>query len=111
MSKANIDQNLIVISSDYMNNNSFIIFNKNEAIVIDPSFNGKEILSTIPKDCSIVAILLTHAHFDHCFSVATILEKFNCSVYIHELEKDTYHKYRYDELANLKVIDFSNNIK
>ncbi|MCQ3915258.1 MAG: MBL fold metallo-hydrolase [Mycoplasmoidaceae bacterium] len=58
-----------------MDNNSYIIFNKNEAIVIDPSFSGKEIIDSIPKGTKLVAILLTHAHFDHCYDVATILSK------------------------------------
>ncbi|XQP55402.1 MAG: MBL fold metallo-hydrolase [Mycoplasmoidaceae bacterium] len=111
MSKTIIAPNLTVITSQYMDNNSYIIFNKNEAIVIDPSFSGQEITEAIPKGINVVAILLTHAHFDHCFDVATILNKWNCAVYIHEADKDTYSKYRYDELVNMRVKDFSKNIK
>lgn len=111
MSKTVIDNNLIAITSRYMDNNSYIIFNEKEAIVIDPSFSGQEIIDSIPKGYTLVGILLTHAHFDHCFDTATLLSKWNCPVYIHEGDKETYNRYRYDDLADMRVVDFSKNIK
>lgn len=111
MSKSNLQPNLVVVSSRYMDNNSYLIFNQKEVIVIDPSFSGDEIISSIPKDCKVVAILLTHAHFDHCYDVAKILKKWDCPVYIHEGDKLTYQSYRYDDLTDMHVQDFSKNIK
>ena len=110
MSKTIIDKNLVVISSHYMDNNTYILFNENEAIVIDPSFSGQDVVNCIPKNTKVIGILLTHAHFDHCFETATILNKWNVPVYIHEADKDTYFKYRYDDLTNMQTIDFSKNI-
>lgn len=111
MSKTIIKPNLIVITSQYMDNNSYIILKDKKAIIIDPSFSGKEIIESIPNDCKVIGILLTHAHFDHCFDVATILNKWDCPVYIYKKDKDTYLKYRYDELVNMNVKDFSSNIE
>ncbi len=110
MSKTIIEPNLVCITSRAMDNNTYIIFNKKEAVVIDPSFSGNEVIANIPQDTKVVAVLLTHAHFDHCFDTATIVKKWNCPVYLHEGDKLTYSKYRYDNLANLKVEDFSKNI-
>ncbi|MBQ0045809.1 MAG: MBL fold metallo-hydrolase [Mycoplasma sp.] len=111
MSKSLIEPNLVVISSRYMDNNSYIIFNKKEAIVIDPSFSGNEIIDNINNDIKVVGVLLTHAHFDHCLDTAMIVDKWHCPVYVHEGDKDTYFKYRYDELADMKVKDFAKSIK
>ena len=111
MSLTKISSDLIVISSPYMDNNSYIIINNNQALVIDPSFSGTEILDNIPNDTKVVGILLTHAHFDHCFDTKMIVDKYHCPVYLHEADKDTYFKYRYDDLADMKVKDFAKSIK
>lgn len=110
MSKSIIEPNLVAITSPAMDNNSYLIFNGNEAIIVDPSFSGDEIIKTINKDTKPIAILLTHAHFDHCFDVGKILKQWNIPVYLHVDEKSTYKDYRYDDLANMKVLDFSKNI-
>lgn len=111
MIKTVIDPNLLCLTSQYMDNNTFLIFNQKEVVVIDPSFNGDDIIAHIPKDSKVVAILLTHAHFDHCFDTARVLSKWNVPVYLHEADKDTYLRYRYDDLASMQVKDFSKNIK
>ena len=111
MNKTVIEPNLVVINSYSMDNNTYIIFNQKEAVVIDPSFNGDDAIKQIHSDVKVVAVLLTHAHFDHCYDTAKIVEKWHCPVYIHEGDKTTYSTYRYDELANMKVKDFSKNIK
>ena len=110
MSVSKISNDLTVVTSQYMDNNTYIIFNGNEAIVVDPSFSGKDVINAIPKNVNVVAVLLTHAHFDHCFDTATILKKWNVPVYLHEGDKETYYKYRYDNLADMKTEDFSKNI-
>lgn len=111
MSRVNIGKDLVVVTSRYMDNNSYLVFNKNEVIIIDPSFSGQEIIDNIPHDTKLVGILLTHAHFDHCYDTKQILDKWNCPVYVHEADKDTYFKYRYDDLTDMKVKDFAKNIK
>ncbi|MCQ3907677.1 MAG: MBL fold metallo-hydrolase [Mycoplasmoidaceae bacterium] len=75
MNKTIIEPNLIVINSYYMDNNTYIILNGKEAVIIDPSFGGDDAIKAIPNDTKVVAILLTHAHFDHCYDTAKILAK------------------------------------
>ena len=111
MNKTQIAPDLITIYSNYMDNNSYAVFKDNKVVVIDPSFSGKEIINSIPKNAEVVGILLTHAHFDHCFDTKLILNKWpKAKVYIHEGDKLTYTTYRYDDLVNMKLDDFSDSI-
>ena len=88
------------------------LLDSKNAIVIDPSCNNTEIKDCLIKnDLFLKGVLLTHAHFDHCFDTARVLSKWNVPVYLHEADKDTYLRYRYDDLASMQVKDFSKNIK
>ncbi|GAJ98593.1 hydroxyacylglutathione hydrolase [Geomicrobium sp. JCM 19055] len=70
--------------------NAYVLYNENlEAIIFDPGGDG-EAFETAIRNASLqpVAILLTHAHFDHIGAVDHIREAFNIPVYIHEIEAD-----------------------
>ncbi|GFZ78338.1 hydroxyacylglutathione hydrolase [Paenibacillus marchantiophytorum] len=58
-----------------------------KGIIIDPGMNPKSLIKRI-ADLDIVAILLTHAHFDHIGGVDEIRKLKKCPVYIHDLEAD-----------------------
>ncbi|OPH49632.1 metal-binding protein [Paenibacillus ferrarius] len=58
-----------------------------KGIIIDPGMNPKSLIKKI-ADLDIVAILLTHAHFDHIGGVDEIRKLKRCPVYIHDLEAD-----------------------
>lgn len=57
-----------------LENNTYLIWNeKKEAIIIDPSLGCNEILKFVKdKDYNLVAILLTHGHFDHFIGISEI---------------------------------------
>jgi hydroxyacylglutathione hydrolase len=57
----------------------------NQAIIIDPGMNPAALIRRI-ADLDVVAILLTHAHFDHIGGVDEIRKLKGCPVYIHDLE-------------------------
>lgn len=69
--------------------NAYILENSDkEAIIFDPGGNGLELVSWL-QDRSLkpLAILLTHAHFDHIGAVDEVRDAFSCPVYIHEKEQ------------------------
>jgi hydroxyacylglutathione hydrolase len=59
----------------------------NKAVIIDPGMNPAALIRRI-VDLDVVAILLTHAHFDHIGGVDEIRKLKKCPVYIHDLEAD-----------------------
>jgi glyoxylase-like metal-dependent hydrolase (beta-lactamase superfamily II) len=69
--------------------NAYLLSNPetNQGIIIDPGMNPKSLIKKI-ADLDIVAILLTHAHFDHIGGVDEIRKLKGCPVYIHDLEAD-----------------------
>ena len=93
MSISKIGSDLEVIISDMMANNTYLLYNKNEVVVIDPSFAGQELIKHLGKDKKVVAILLTHAHFDHTFDTYLVAKTYDCPVYMLDREKETYQMY------------------
>ncbi|MFC0188278.1 MBL fold metallo-hydrolase [Fictibacillus aquaticus] len=69
--------------------NTYILYNeKKEALIIDPGAEGKRINKKIEAlELKPLAILLTHAHFDHIGAVDDVREKWGIPVYIHENEE------------------------
>lgn len=70
--------------------NAYIIENeKKECIIIDPGSEGKRLVKNLEKNgLQPLAILLTHAHFDHIGAVDDVRTKWNCPAYIHINEQD-----------------------
>ena len=59
-----------------------------QAVIVDPGGSGDQILEDIKKNkFKIVAILLTHGHFDHIGAVEQIKNELNVFVYAHKDEK------------------------
>ena len=69
--------------------NVFLITNeKNESILIDPGFSSKRMMDDL-KNTKLLAILLTHGHFDHIASVDKIKSIYNdVDVYCFEEDND-----------------------
>lgn len=58
-------------------------------LIIDPGDEAKRIIRQIDdKELHPVAILLTHAHFDHIGAVDSVRDRFNIPVYIHDEERE-----------------------
>jgi len=70
--------------------NAYIIENENkECIIIDPGSEGKRLVRNLEqKGLKPLAVLLTHAHFDHIGAVDDVREKWNCPAYIHVNERE-----------------------
>jgi glyoxylase-like metal-dependent hydrolase (beta-lactamase superfamily II) len=59
-----------------------------KAVIIDPGSSEDQILEEVKNNgWEVVAILLTHGHFDHIGAVEQIKKQLNIPVYAHEAEK------------------------
>lgn len=65
-----------------LDNNVYIISNNNEAIIVDPS-SSENVLESFLKEnnLDLIAIFVTHYHFDHIGSLDYFVKKYNVPVY------------------------------
>lgn len=70
--------------------NCYLLFNeKKECVIFDPGFDGERLIEYMKQEgFKPIAVLLTHAHFDHIGAVEEVRSHWGIPVYIHELEKD-----------------------
>ncbi len=69
-------------------NAGFLWNEQNEALIIDPGAEGGRIKRKVEKlELKPIAILLTHAHFDHIGAVDLIRETYQIPVYLHIYEE------------------------
>jgi glyoxylase-like metal-dependent hydrolase (beta-lactamase superfamily II) len=64
--------------------NCYILIQNQKAIIIDPGAKAERILSALGENMELVAILLTHAHFDHIGAINDLLAIHPCPIYLHE---------------------------
>ncbi|MTH52408.1 MBL fold metallo-hydrolase [Bacillus mangrovi] len=70
--------------------NCYVLSSKEkECIVFDPGSEGAKLNALIQsRGLKPLAVLLTHAHFDHIGAVDEVRERWNIPVYVHKKEKD-----------------------
>lgn len=70
--------------------NCYIVSNKEkECLIIDPGEQGHDLIKQIKNsNLKPVAILLTHAHFDHIGAVDSIRKEFQIDMYMHKKESN-----------------------
>ncbi|WP_027085667.1 MBL fold metallo-hydrolase [Cohnella panacarvi] len=69
--------------------NAYVVVNEagTKAVVIDPGTADEALMRQL-DGLKVEAILLTHAHFDHFGGVEALRKRYDCPVYLHDLEKD-----------------------
>ena len=69
--------------------NTYVINERKEALIIDPGANFKEISAYIKdNNYDVKGILLTHGHFDHLYTLKETYQAYQCPVYIYNSERD-----------------------
>lgn len=87
--------------------NTYILLNNNLAIIIDPVSKADRIQAILKENERVVAICLTHGHFDHIGAVDDLVDLYQCPVYIHEddfdLTQDPEKNYSQTKKIKLKA--------
>lgn len=79
--------NIQQLSLGTLGTNGYIIYQGNEAILIDPGGDADIIIQWFTDHkVTPVAILLTHAHFDHIGALDQIRDYYHVPVYLHKSE-------------------------
>lgn len=69
--------------------NCYICMEENQSVIVDPGGEGAEIIELLRElKLTPIAVLLTHAHFDHIGAVDEISSYYSIPVYLHEAEKE-----------------------
>ena len=92
--------------------NTYYLVNDQAVILIDPGSNGQEIIAKIKSfEKPLVAILLTHTHYDHIGAVEELRHHYQIPVYVSPLEQAWLSNPilnlsglgRHDDIANIIV--------
>jgi len=71
------------IVSGVLHNNTYVVTSGNDAIIIDANASY-DMLKPYLEGKTVKGILITHAHFDHIFSIESLLKQFDCKCYLHK---------------------------
>ncbi|WP_414046288.1 MBL fold metallo-hydrolase [Macrococcus equi] len=68
--------------------NCYLIHNNSDVLIVDPGDEAEKIIEAIGQlQKQVIAVILTHTHFDHIGAVDAICEHFNVPVYVSNIEK------------------------
>ena len=70
------------IVSGVLHNNTYVITSGNDAFIIDANASV-DMIKPYVAGKRVKGILITHAHFDHIFSIESLLEEFGCKCFVH----------------------------
>lgn len=67
--------------------NTYLLEINDEAILIDPASKPEKLIEML-GDKKLIAILLTHGHFDHIKAVDGLYDKYKCPIFLNEEDKE-----------------------
>jgi glyoxylase-like metal-dependent hydrolase (beta-lactamase superfamily II) len=87
-----LPMNYVALSLGLLQTNCYVVWNeRKQAVLIDPSAEPEAIRAAVAQQgVTPLAILLTHAHFDHIAAVPAIQREFALPVYLHAADEPLY---------------------
>ena len=70
--------------------NCYVLINNNDCIVVDPG-DDFPLIKEVIKDYNLLAVLITHHHFDHVGALKDLLNYKEVKVYDYKQEEQEYH--------------------
>ena len=70
-----------ILTGTLLETNNYIIETENKIVLIEASANLLSVKNYV-KNKKVVAILLTHGHWDHYINVEKVAQEFNCPIYM-----------------------------
>lgn len=82
---------IITIKSRFLygtfDQNTYVLIDGKNAVIVDAGAELEDVLKLV-KNKKVLAILLTHVHFDHIWNIENYVKEFSCPVYICEGAED-----------------------
>lgn len=82
--------------------NCYVLHYNNEVIIIDPGKNATKIAKYVEDTEKVVAIVLTHGHFDHIGAVDDLVDLYHCPVYLNK-EDHILLNHEQNSMSGIKV--------
>lgn len=84
--------NIKIVENGDLRENCYLLEKDNNYLIIDPGSEFEKIDSYIKEDGKVLAILVTHRHFDHIGALESFVKKYNCQVFdrLTTFEDETY---------------------
>lgn len=77
------------IVSGVLHNNTYVITNGQDTYIVDANATV-DMLKPYLIGKTVKGILITHGHFDHVFSLESLLKEFDCKCFIHKKGVDKF---------------------
>ena len=103
---------IAIFTSKEMQNNSYLIIDDNECVIVDPSFAAKKIDQYVSiNNLKLLGVVLTHGHYDHFASANFLLDKHKIPLYVYEKEKEVIINHNLEDMFNVENFILPSNIK
>lgn len=81
--------NIVQMPLGPLGTNCYIVHTEGKALIFDPGGDSEKVINYLMKEnVKPLAVLLTHAHFDHIGAVETLRNHYEIPVYLNEKEHD-----------------------
>jgi glyoxylase-like metal-dependent hydrolase (beta-lactamase superfamily II) len=70
-----------------LENNTWVIGDDSECLVIDAGHDGPSIVKAIPRGQRVQGVLITHGHFDHIDAVGEVCDGTRAAAYLNPLDR------------------------
>lgn len=107
------DYQVITVINGVWKQNCYLVINqKKQLIIIDPGSNADEIITHITNlDSEPLAVINTHAHYDHIGAVSALVAKFQIPFYLHKgdeklLKQANLYKILFESKESVRIPKF-----